>query len=68
MVTTNEKLEVKESSTPRDSSMGSKEGSSQVELLRSEALQGGVAHATAGCAKRLNWWVATKVVTYGTDV
>jgi hypothetical protein len=40
MVTTNEKLEIKDSSTPGDSSKGSKEDSSQGELLHSEALQG----------------------------
>jgi hypothetical protein len=40
METTKEKLEVKESSTPGDSSTGSKEGSSQGELLCSEAPQG----------------------------
>jgi hypothetical protein len=40
MVTKNEKLEVEESSTPGDSSKGSKEGSSQGELLRLDALQG----------------------------
>jgi hypothetical protein len=38
--TTNEKLEVKESSTFGDSIKGSKEGSRQGELLRSEASQG----------------------------
>jgi hypothetical protein len=40
MVTANGKLEVKESSTPGDSSKGSKEGSSQGEILCLEALQG----------------------------
>jgi hypothetical protein len=28
-------------------------------------MEGGVASATAGRAKRLDWQVATKVVTYG---
>jgi hypothetical protein len=28
-------------------------------------MEKGVAPATAGCAKRLDWQVATKVVTYG---
>jgi hypothetical protein len=40
MVTMNGKLEVKESSTPGDSSKASKEGSSQGELLHLEAPQG----------------------------
>jgi hypothetical protein len=39
MVTTNGKLEVNGSSKPRDSSKGSKDGSSQAELLCSEASQ-----------------------------
>jgi hypothetical protein len=34
----------------------------------SEAMVGGVAHATAGRDKRLDWRVATKVVTYGRNV
>jgi hypothetical protein len=40
MESTNEKLEVKESSTLRDSGKGYKEGSSQGELLRLEGLHG----------------------------
>jgi hypothetical protein len=31
----------------------------------SEAMEGGVAHGTAGRAKLLDWGVVTKVVTYG---
>jgi hypothetical protein len=31
----------------------------------SEAVEGGVASVTAGCAKRLDWQVVTTVVTYG---
>jgi hypothetical protein len=34
----------------------------------SEAMEGGVALVTTGRAKRLDWHVVTKVVTYGRDV